>query len=348
MSMVGRQVITGVFISLILFFLITAGYLIAFPIGDWSELWTRQVLDIPFIISVPSVSIAIGILYGVISGANWRKQLQSVDQMLHELEEGRSVEGKIQTAFIDLDSINRRILKIQKQMNEQVKLSQRLATEKVEGQENQIQEIISQERNRLARELHDSVSQQLFAASMMMSAINETKPESDSRESKQLKLVEEMIHQSQLEMRALLLHLRPVALKGKSLQEGMKELLSELSQKVSMEINWKIEELHLDKGVEDHLFRILQESVSNTLRHAKATKLDVLLIERDDFIILRVADDGIGFDVENRKAGSYGLQNIYERALEIGGTIKIISISKKGTRLEVKIPRMEEGEESHD
>ena len=60
-------------------------------------------------------------------------------------------------------------------MSEQAKLSQRLATEKVEDQEARIQEIIEQERNRLARELHDSVSQQLFAASMMMSAINETK-----------------------------------------------------------------------------------------------------------------------------------------------------------------------------
>ncbi|NMD69751.1 sensor histidine kinase [Bacillus sp. DNRA2] len=348
MSMVQRQVIMGVFISLILFLLISAGYLMAFPLEEWSDLWNRDILDIPFIFSVPSVSIAIGIIFGLFTGINWRRQLQIVDQWLHELEEGRSVEVTSQNGFVELESISKRIAKIQKQMTEQVKLSQKLATEKVEGQENQIQEIISQERNRLARELHDSVSQQLFAASMLMSAINETKTESDDRESKQLKLVEEMIHQSQLEMRALLLHLRPVALKGKTLQNGMKELLNELAQKVSLAITWKIEETSLDKGVEDHLFRILQESVSNTLRHAKASKLDVLLIERDDFIILRVADDGIGFDVENRKAGSYGLQNIYERALEIGGTIKIISLPNKGTRLEVKIPRMLEGEESND
>ena len=178
---------------------------------------------------------------------------------------------------------------------------------------------------------------------MMMSAINETralKDDNDDRETKQLKMVEEMIHQSQLEMRALLLHLRPVALKGKSLQEGVEELLNELSQKVQMNILWKVEHFPLDKGVEDHLFRILQESVSNTLRHAKATSLEVLLIERDDLIILRVVDDGVGFDVEETKAGSYGMQNMYERAVEIGGTIKIISLKNKGTRLEVKIPRM--------
>lgn len=348
MSLVQRQVMMGLVISIILFLLISAGYFYAFPLSDLGEIWERQVLDIPFIITVPSVSIAIGVLFGLFSGLTWRRQMQTVDQMLHELEEGRQVDIKESNGFPELGSITRRVEKIQKQMSEQVKLSQRLATEKVEGQENRIQEIISQERNRLARELHDSVSQQLFGASMMMSAINETKPPSDDRETKQLKMVEEMIHQSQLEMRALLLHLRPVALKGKSLQEGMEELLNELSQKVSMVIIWKIESFPLDKGVEDHLFRILQESVSNTLRHAKASKLEVLLIERDDLIILRVVDDGVGFDVDERKAGSYGMQNIYERALEIGGTIKIISVKNKGTRLEVKIPRLKEGDNNDD
>lgn len=348
MRIIHRQVIMGFVVSILLFLVISAGYFYAFPLSDWSEIWERQVLDIPFIITVPSVSIALGVLFGLSSGLTWRRQLQTVDQMLHELEEGRQVDVKGQNSLLELESINRRIEKIQKQMNEQVKLSQRLATEKVEGQEQRIQEIISQERNRLARELHDSVSQQLFAASMMMSAINESKHPSDDRETKQLKMVEEMIHQSQLEMRALLLHLRPVALKGKSLQEGMEELLFELSQKVSMNIVWKIEDFPLDKGVEDHLFRILQESVSNTLRHAKAAKLEVLLIERDDLIILRVVDDGVGFDVEETKAGSYGLQNIYERALEIGGTTKMISVKNKGTRLEVKIPRLTKGEKNDD
>ena len=103
-------------------------------------------------------------------------------------------------------------------------------------------------------------------------------------------------------------------------------------------MKWKIEDVTLDRGVEDHLFRILQESVSNTLRHAKATMLEVLLLERDGFVILRVSDNGVGFDVERTKSGSYGLQHMYERAAEIGGTLKIVSIKNKGTRLEVKVP----------
>jgi NarL family two-component system sensor histidine kinase LiaS len=182
---------------------------------------------------------------------------------------------------------------------------------------------------------------------MLISAINEAKTISDNVQAKQLKLVEEMIHQSQLEMRALLLHLRPVALKGKSLQEGIQELLLELQQKVPMKIQWKIEHFSLDKGIEDHLFRILQESVSNTLRHAKATTLEVLLVKRDNLVILRVVDDGIGFDVEKTKTGSYGLQNMHERAVEIGGTLQIVSVPNQGTRLEVRVPLLSlEGEDN--
>lgn len=350
MSTSGRQIVWSVGFSFLTAIIVSAVFITVFPLSNWSELWDRHFMDIPIVIFIPVFSIALGVLIGAVSGFFWRRQLLSVDHSLHQLEEGRQAEVKVKPSITEVQTIASRIEKIGKQMSEQAKLSQRLATEKVEDQESRIQEIIEQERNRLARELHDSVSQQLFAASMMMSAINETKQFSeDDREAKQLKMVEEMIHQSQLEMRALLLHLRPVALKNKSLQEGIEELLLELSMKVTMDIKWKVESFPLDKGVEDHLFRILQESVSNTLRHAKAGKLEVLLIKRDDLVIMRVVDDGIGFEVDDEtKAGSYGMQNMHERALEVGGTLKVISMKHKGTRLEVKVPVMENGDGTSD
>ncbi|MFJ5716185.1 sensor histidine kinase [Neobacillus sp. NPDC093127] len=343
MSTTQRQIVWSVGFSFLIAIIVGAVCFFVFRIG-WSELWDRHFMDIPIVIFVPAFSIAVGILLGGASGLFWRKQFLAIEHSLHQLEEGRQMEEKGKSPITEMQSIAERIEKIGKQMTEQAKLSQRLATEKVEDQEARIQEIIEQERNRLARELHDSVSQQLFAASMMMSAINETKVQTEeTREAKQLKLVEEMIHQSQLEMRALLLHLRPVALKNKTLQEGIEELLIELSQKVTMDINWKVEAFPLDKGVEDHLFRILQESVSNTLRHSKANKLEVLMIKRDDLVILRIVDDGIGFEVNEMKAGSYGMQNMHERAVEVGGTLKVISVKNKGTRLEVKVPVMING-----
>lgn len=333
-----RQILWGLALGITLFLALTLSYWLVFPAARFSDLWSHELMDIPFVIFTFSISVVLGIAFGLASGIYWRNQFAAVDSWLFQLEEGQQPKYDSTQLYAEISSISKRISKLYKQISEKALLSQRLATEKAEEQEARIQDIISQERNRLARELHDSVSQQLFAASMLMSAINETKGTSEVREAKQLKMVEEMIHQSQLEMRALLLHLRPVALKGKSLQEGMEELLLELREKVTMTITWKIESIPLDKGIEDHLFRILQESISNTLRHAKADQLEVLLIHRDDNVILRVVDDGMGFNVNEAKAGSYGLQNMQERAGEIGGTLKIVSVENKGTRLEVKVP----------
>ncbi|MEH7115411.1 sensor histidine kinase [Neobacillus niacini] len=350
MSTIQRQIVWNVCFSVILALAVAAAFIVVFPISEWSELWNRHFMDIPFVIFIPAFSIAVGILLGLVSGMFWRRQLQNVEHSLQHLEQGRHTPQDEKPSISEMQSIGAQIDRIGRQMSEQAKLSQKLATEKVVDQEARIQEIIEQERNRLARELHDSVSQQLFGASMMMSAINTTRQgtSEDDRESKQLKMVEEMIHQSQLEMRALLLHLRPVALKNKTLHEGIEELLIELSQKVTMEIKWKVEAFPIDKGIEDHLFRILQESVSNTLRHSKANKLEVLLIKRDALVILRIVDDGIGFEVDNMKAGSYGMQNMHERALEVGGTLKVISVKSKGTRLEVKVPVMINGDGVND
>jgi two-component system, NarL family, sensor histidine kinase LiaS len=351
MSTTQRQMVWSVGFSLLIAFIVGAIFIYVFPLNSWAELWSQHFMNIPFVVFLPAFSIVGGILLGASSGIFWRRQFLSIEHSLHLLEEGKQIDVKGQPVISEMQLIANRIEKIGKQMSEQAKLSQRLATEKVEDIEGRIQEIIEQERNRLARELHDSVSQQLFAASMMMSAINETKQQSpveNDREAKQLKLVEEMIHQSQLEMRALLLHLRPVALKNKTLQEGIEELLIELSQKVEMDIKWKTEVFPLDKGVEDHLFRILQESISNTLRHSKASSLEVLLVKRDDLVILRIVDDGIGFDVNEMKAGSYGMQNMHERAVEVGGTLKVVSVKNQGTRLEVKVPVMINGDDAND
>jgi NarL family two-component system sensor histidine kinase LiaS len=351
MSTAGRQIVWCTGFSFLVAIIVSAIFVIVFPLNNWSDLWDKDFMNIPFVLFIPAFSITIGVILGAISGLFWRRQILVIDHSLHLLEEGRQSEAKGKPSITEMQTIAKRIEKIGKQMSEQAKLSQRLATEKVEDKEVIIQEIIEQERTRLARELHDSVSQQLFAASMMMSAINETKQESENenaREAKQLKMVEEMIHQSQLEMRALLLHLRPAALKNKSLQEGIEELLIELSQKVTMDIKWKVEAFPLDKGVEDHLFRILQESVSNTLRHSKASSLEVLMIKRDDLVILRIVDDGVGFEVDETKAGSYGMQNMHERAVEVGGTLKVVSVKNKGTRLEVKVPVMINGDGAND
>ena len=111
--------------------------------------------------------------------------------------------------------------------------TQNLTNENYNMNDVKVKKIIENERQRLARELHDSVSQQLFA-SMMLSAIKETKLEAPLDQ--QIPVLEKMVQESQLEMRALLLHLRPLGLKDKSLGEGIKDLVIDLQKKVPMKV----------------------------------------------------------------------------------------------------------------
>ncbi|SDK17869.1 sensor histidine kinase [Sediminibacillus albus] len=339
-----RSFVVGIFSSLILLLLLSAVYIVTFPVDDWSVLWQEKIVELPFLLFVVIITTAVGGSFGLAEGLFWKKQLTAMDKAFADMKQGSWLSEKPQVSLEEIQALWAGVNDIQTYIYNQTKLAQKMTNERVEDQEKEIERVISEERNRLARELHDSVSQELFAASMMISAMTEQNKEKSA--AVQLKQIETMIQQSQLEMRALLLHLRPAALKGKSLQEGMRQLLAELKQKVPIEIAWKMDEVGLEKGIEDHLFRILQESVSNTLRHSKAHSLDVLLIKAEGQVIMRVIDDGVGFTVETSQSGSYGLQNMKERAAEVGASIKIISLPGKGTRLEVRVPVIEsEGDE---
>ena len=200
------------------------------------------------------------------------------------------------------------------------------------------EQVIQEERRSIARELHDSVSQQLFAAMMMISALNERADKFDEKEQKQLKMIERVLSQAQSEMRALLLHLRPISLESKSLKSGIEGLLVELQTKVQMKIHWDIEDVKLPEGVEDHLFRIAQELLSNTLRHSHATTLEVYLRQLDSTVLFKIEDNGVGFNSEEILPGSYGINNMKERVQGLGGQVRIVSFPNQGTTIEIKIP----------
>ncbi|MBD7944684.1 MULTISPECIES: sensor histidine kinase [Psychrobacillus] len=272
---------------------------------------------------------------------------------LNTLQKVRSQEKKIETSlrpllaetfepskkkYTQTKRMQATVTQLEQLILTQRKTLQRITNEKAETQDRIIQERLVQERQRLARELHDSVSQQLFAASMLLSTMVEIEEAKNGEVPKTLMQTEKIVQQAQLEMRALLLHLRPAALHNKTLKEGLEELLQELQEKVFFTIRYRLEEVSLSKGAEDHLFRIAQETLSNTLRHAKATEVDILFVERDNLAIFRVQDNGVGFEVGEGKNGSYGIQSVRERAVEIGATCKVVSVPSQGTIVEVKLP----------
>ncbi|KEK20468.1 histidine kinase [Bacillus manliponensis] len=301
-------------------------------------LWKETIASVPIGLFIIITSLLIGGIVGYVVGYYMQQRIHGLTTFLFEVERGNFPKEISFAADDEFHEVEKKVMTLAHRLEEQASLFQKLTNERADWNEEMRQEVISGERHRLARELHDSVSQQLFAMSMMMSAINEQLDSVPEAAQKQLKFVENMVVNAQSEMRALLLHLRPVQLEGKKLTEGIEELLTELSRKQHMKIVWFVEGVQLEKGVEDHLFRIVQEALSNTLRHAKAQKTEVRLRQIEKYAILKIIDDGVGFDVNISKAGSYGLQSIQERVHEIGGTLKILSFPGKGTQIEVKVP----------
>jgi len=305
-------------------------------LANWEYLWTTQYWKLPIIILFLTLLFIFSICIAFWSVLLTHQKEQQFETALQNLIKNDNIPHET----IDVNASLQKQLNTTKELiHTQRKSLQKLTDDKAINQDQIIQDRIIQERQRLARELHDSVSQQLFAASMLLSTVNETAVDDiPEHTQKTLLQTEQIVQQAQLEMRALLLHLRPVALKNKSLTQGMEDLLIELQQKVSFKIKYRLEDVHLSKGAEDHLFRIAQETLSNTLRHAKATELELLLVERNTRVIFRVQDNGVGFKTVDEKSGSYGLHNIEERAVEIGGTCKIVSVPSQGTVVEVQIP----------
>lgn len=240
------------------------------------------------------------------------------------------------------------ITRISNEMNElgeklqnQVKSLQRMADEKSNIAKSAHKAAVIEERQRLARDLHDAVSQQLFAITMMSEATLKQFDDNPDIAKTQLKEVADSALKAQTEMRALLLHLRPVHLSGEPLPSGIRKLVEELKQKTSLEFTVAIDEdLVLSEITEEHVFRIVQESLSNTLRHAAATQVKIKLFVRSNELFLHISDNGEGFNVEvdtNRQT-SYGLKTMKERSEELGGTFSIRSIQGEGTYMDIRIP----------
>ncbi|MED1950419.1 sensor histidine kinase [Brevibacillus centrosporus] len=304
--------------------------------------WVAQLMAV--VVSLPAGAL-VGLICSYIYGNLLKKRVSVLWEAAMKLGRGMLSYRVPELGVDEIGELGWQLNRLASQWEEQVASLQRLSNHNAALADQLKQAAVTEERQRLARELHDAVSQQLFAIAMTTAALKRLIEKNPQRAAQQIELVEEMAAAAQAEMRALLLHLRPATLQNKTLKEAILELLDELTRKNSMEITWEIEAVAgLPSGIEDHLFRILQESLSNTLRHAKASQIAVKLFTLQDQVRLRVTDDGVGFDPEGEKLTSYGLRSMQERVAEVGGSMEIYSAVGKGTQIEVRIPLMSQTE----
>lgn len=266
----------------------------------------------------------------------WRV-IEEVSRRKMQVNLKRLLAGKEVVAFADPD-LNASFQSLSGKLN--------LLTEAVQKAENQSlvkeEEIIEKERKRIARDLHDTVSQELFAAHMILSGVSQQTLKLDREKMQtQLQSVAAILETAQKDLRVLLLHLRPVELEQKSLVEGIQILLKELEDKSDLKVSLKQNVSKLPKKIEEHIFRILQELISNTLRHAQASCLDVYLYQTDFELQLKVVDNGIGFQLGSLDDLSYGLRNIKERVEDMAGTVQLLTAPKQGLAVDIRIPLLD-------
>ncbi|KAD94608.1 sensor histidine kinase, partial [Staphylococcus aureus] len=220
-----------------------------------------QIFGIPVFLFLNLIIILLCIIVGSVLAYKINQQNDWIKTQIERSMEGETVGINDQNIEIYSETLDlyHTLVPLNQELHKLRLKTQNLTNENYNINDVKVKKIIEDERQRLARELHDSVSQQLFAASMMLSAIKETKLEPPLDQ--QIPILEKMVQDSQLEMRALLLHLRPLGLKDKSLGEGIKDLVIDLQKKVPMKVVHEIQDFKVPKGIEDHLFRITQEAI---------------------------------------------------------------------------------------
>ena len=196
-----------------------------------------------------------------------------------------------------------------------------------------------EERQRLARELHDSVSQSLFGIQVRAQVARERLDQGSAGIAQPLDDVLRMAEASQAEMRALIFELRPESLETEGLVAALNRQIEAVRGRHGFAApTIASAEPELPIEVKQALYRIAQEALWNTVKHARARRVDVRLQPDGDSVVLEIADDGVGFDPDGSFPGHLGLRSMHERAAEAGGSLEVFSARGRGTRVVVRVP----------
>jgi signal transduction histidine kinase len=217
-----------------------------------------------------------------------------------------------------------------------------IAIEKTRLYERSRELSIVEERNRLARELHDSVTQKLFGLTLTAEAAA-TVVDRDPEEAKaRLRRLQELTREAMEELRTLIFELRPAALEDEGLAAALRKHVAVLQRVHGNEVDLRVVGDAQTSGEGDgDVLRIAQEALQNALRHARARHVDVRMEGANGRLVVAVADDGVGFDPDDAslRARRLGLTSMEERARALGGRLTIDSRPGEGTTVRVEVPR---------
>ncbi len=195
-----------------------------------------------------------------------------------------------------------------------------------------------EERNRLARDLHDTVKQQTYASRMQLTAAKNLLTSDPAAAVGHIDTALHLNRETQQELKLIIDELRPAALQGKGLAQALKEYADRWQEHTGIKVETVVSgERSLPLDVEQVLYRVLQEALSNIARHAEGDQVGLSLNMTPNAVTLIVADNGRGFAVNDVPSNSYGLAGMKGRIEEVGGTLKVDSTLSAGTTLTAEV-----------
>lgn len=197
-----------------------------------------------------------------------------------------------------------------------------------------------EERQKLARELHDSVSQALYGIGLGARTARTLLEREPAKAAEPLDYVLSLADAGLAEMRALIFELRPESLQTEGLVAALGKLVNALGARHQLEVTLEAgDEPNISTEAKESLYRIAQEAMNNIAKHARANHVDVKLINANGQLLLGISDDGVGFDTSAEFPGHLGMHSMRERAEKVGGMFTIESVPNAGTRIQVTIPQ---------
>lgn len=239
---------------------------------------------------------------------------------------------------------NRMMNSLQKNWEQNLKLQKSLE-EKEKNRVKLLQKLISvqeEERKRIARELHDGTSQSLTSLMLILRAIQQSNNLEEVR--KLAETYREVLYNTLEEIKKISYELRPVTLDKLGIDEAIKRYIRDLTAHIDIKIIYDNEECKfssLDQEIETTVYRIVQEAITNAIRHARPKNIDVILRSDDQFVEVTIKDDGVGFELEEVQdnwENGLGIPGMMERVSLLKGELSINTAPGQGTLIKIKLP----------
>lgn len=294
------------------------------PIRAWRELVqlgeAGQLLAGPF--ALLFVIVPVGVLFGLLASRRLVRRVRGLERATVAVADGDYTVTLPVSSRDEVGRLEANFTTMTRQLGSALAAERQRATGGARAAE----------RARIAREVHDAISQHLFGLRMIAAGMCRADPGNQ-----QARAIERISEEALRDMQALLAELRPASLDGAGLAPALQEICAAYHDRLGVTVDASLDDVTVPAPVEHALLRITQEACANAVRHGNARRLAVSMTRQDGHIELAVRDVGTGFDPAAPHPGS-GLAHIRDRVAELGGTVDIDSTPGRGAALTVRVP----------